>query len=208
MTHTETVLHEHYQLTPGSDPLVRLQGHARASLASLYHRLGFRNGAEIGVWNGEHAEILCQYNPEVRLLCIDAWEDFAHRSRHPKPEAFVKVRLETERRMTKYPGAVIIKAFNEDAARNVADGSLDFVFIDAAHGYTDVIRDLKTWSPKVRSGGIVSGHDYETTALGWPPENGVKEAVHEFIDGAGIRPLYLLMGTPRDRWKSYFWVQP
>ena len=203
-----SIIHDYYHLPPSDEPVVRIPKHARASLAALYNKLGFRRGAELGVWNGEHAEVLCQYNPELSLLCVDAWEDFATRSKHPCPEAFVKVRLETEHRLSKYPGARILKQFNDDAARDVPPGSLDFIFVDASHSYEAVLNDLETWVPKVKSGGIVSGHDYETTALGWPPENGVKEAVHDYLAAHGSPQLYLLMGTARDRWKSYFWVNP
>ena len=204
---TRRAIERHYKLGKVEGEIVRIPNHARQSLAALYRQLGFLKGAELGVWNGEHAEMLCQYNPQMTLYCVDAWEQFALRAGHPDPRAFVKVRHQAERRLAPYPQAVIWQQFNDEAARAIPDGSLDCIFVDASHGYADVLNDLKVWSPKVRSGGIVSGHDYETTALGWPPENGVKEAVHAYLDAWGIGPVYLLMGTARDRWKSYFWVQ-
>lgn len=54
------------------------------------------------------------------------------------------------------------------------DASLDFVFIDADHGYHAVAQDIDAWRPKVRSGGILAGHDYCV----WPGF-GVREAVEE-----------------------------
>ena len=50
-----------------------------------------------------------------------------------------------------------------DAVVDVADESLDFVFIDADHKYVSVCEDIREWSKKVRIGGIVSGHDYYKT---------------------------------------------
>jgi predicted O-methyltransferase YrrM len=47
-----------------------------------------------------------------------------------------------------------------DAADLFPDGSVDFVFIDAAHDYHNVRTDLQTWWPKVRPGGLLAGHDY------------------------------------------------
>lgn len=47
-----------------------------------------------------------------------------------------------------------------EAARHYADGSLDFVFIDADHGYNSVTRDIDAWRSKVKPGGIFAGHDY------------------------------------------------
>lgn len=205
---THDAITQHYAIdVPASADIVYLANHARASLAALYQKLGVRKGAEIGVWDGEHAEWLCQYNPQLELIAIDGWELNGVRTNHPQPSAFKQARLTAQARLDPYR-CVLLQMLLDEAAALVPDRSLDFVFIDASHGYADVLHDLFTWSPKVRSGGIVSGHDYETTALGWPPENGVKQAVHQYLQIEGIRPLFLLMGTSRDRWKSYFWVQP
>ncbi|MRS02168.1 class I SAM-dependent methyltransferase, partial [bacterium] len=61
-----------------------------------------------------------------------------------------------------------------EAALNYQDGSLDMVFIDAAHDYDNVRADIAAWYPKVRLGGMLAGHDYEEN---WP---GVIQAVNEF----------------------------
>ncbi len=53
----------------------------------------------------------------------------------------------------------IIRGDSADSAKFVEDGSLDFVFIDADHTYEGCLRDIHAWTPKVRSGGMVSGHD-------------------------------------------------
>lgn len=49
----------------------------------------------------------------------------------------------------------------DDAAALVPDGSLDFVFIDADHSEESVKRDIANWAPKVRKGGLLSGHDID-----------------------------------------------
>ena len=56
------------------------------------------------------------------------------------------------------------------------DASLDFVYIDADHSYEAVKADLQAWWPKVKSGGVMSGDDYETYYDSW----GVIQAVDEF----------------------------
>ena len=52
-------------------------------------------------------------------------------------------------------------------------GSIDFVFIDASHKYEDILRDITAWYPKIRNGGIISGHDFT-----W---EGVEKAVKEYF---------------------------
>ena len=37
---------------------------------------------------------------------------------------------------------------------------IDFLFIDGPHSYKGVCIDMDSWCPKVRKGGIISGHDF------------------------------------------------
>lgn len=53
------------------------------------------------------------------------------------------------------------RKFGDDVGRNLDDASQDLIFIDAAHDYDSVVHDIQTWLPKVRSGGILAGHDYQ-----------------------------------------------
>ena len=55
----------------------------------------------------------------------------------------------------------------------------DFVFLDADHSYNGAYRDLMAWSPRVKPGGYICGHDY-----GRPDQGEVKRAVDEYFDGA------------------------
>lgn len=72
----------------------------------------------------------------------------------------------------------VIPLSSLEAARLYADGSLDFIFIDANHDYEAVRADIAAWLPKLRPGGHLGGHDYSED---WP---GVVRAVDEaFGDG-------------------------
>jgi len=44
-------------------------------------------------------------------------------------------------------------------AAQVPDGSLAFCFIDAAHDYDSVKKDLVAWQPKLKAAGLLAGHD-------------------------------------------------
>ena len=54
----------------------------------------------------------------------------------------------------------VIQAESVRAADEVADASVDWVFIDALHDYRSVRDDIRAWAPKVKPGGLISGHDY------------------------------------------------
>ena len=60
----------------------------------------------------------------------------------------------------------------------IADGSVDCVFVDGDHTYDAVKHDLRFWWKKVRSGGMLLGDDY------WM--EGVARAVHEFAEENGL----------------------
>ena len=77
----------------------------------------------------------------------------------------------------KYPDRVtILHGPSVEMAKNVEDGSLDFVFIDADHRYEFAKADIGAWYPKVRDGGTISGHDFGD--LRFP---GVEKAVKEIF---------------------------
>jgi predicted O-methyltransferase YrrM len=61
----------------------------------------------------------------------------------------------------------------DNSFEKIADGSLDYIFIDGDHNYEAVIKDMKNYYSKVRDGGIFAGHD-----VGSP---GVQKAISEFI---------------------------
>lgn len=48
------------------------------------------------------------------------------------------------------------------AATLFANGSVDFVFIDADHTTAALQADIAAWRPKLKPGGILAGHDWNT----------------------------------------------
>lgn len=53
----------------------------------------------------------------------------------------------------------LIEKNSEEGSKLFEDEFFDIVFIDANHAYEEVVKDIKTWHPKVRKGGILCGHD-------------------------------------------------
>jgi predicted O-methyltransferase YrrM len=47
-----------------------------------------------------------------------------------------------------------------EASSLFKDKSVKAVFVDGAHDYDSVKRDLAAWLPKIKPGGIIAGHDY------------------------------------------------
>lgn len=53
-----------------------------------------------------------------------------------------------------------IRKSSIEAAKDFEDRSLDAVYIDADHDEESFRADIKAWRPKIKFGGVLSGHDY------------------------------------------------
>jgi predicted O-methyltransferase YrrM len=138
----------------------------RVEMADWFAELGFKKGAEVGVFTGYYSEVLCKTMPGLDLTCVDIWGS----GKYQQAEDECLARLEPY-------GVKIVKEYSVEAAKGVQDGSLDFVYIDAAHDYENVKKDIEAWAPKVRIGGIVAGDDFYDFPSG---RGGVMQAVTEF----------------------------
>ena len=63
-----------------------------------------------------------------------------------------------EREMCGEAMPVDVVAFGDDLP--FEDGSLDVIYIDACHGFKCVQKDINMWRPKLKPGGLLSGHDF------------------------------------------------
>jgi hypothetical protein len=182
----------------------------RETLARLFYLLGYTSGAEIGVERAHYSEVLCQQNPGVRLLCVDAWKAYRGYRDHVRQDKLDRFYEEAGERLKPYPGAQRVRAFSVEAAKSVPDASLDFVYIDGNHNFENCTADLAAWSAKVRPGGIVAGHDYALHR--WPNQIHVVQAVKGWTDAYQIKPWFVLGSTEkregelRDDARSFFWV--
>lgn len=199
-----------------TDRRIEIANAGREDLAGLFRFLGYTRGAEIGVESGAYARVLLDANPNLRLACVDSWSPYRQYLDHLSAEKLNGF-YETARAVLRpYPGARLIRRASVDAAREFEDHSLDFVYIDANHVLPYVIEDLHTWSPKVRPGGIIAGHDYvrrKATRKSSAPCH-VVEAVHAWTESYHITPLFILgakgvtsADEVRDDVRSWFWVK-
>lgn len=138
--------------------------------------------AEIGVEYGGFTE---QYfNEESEIHLIDMWttegNDYYFSTREGQvEEGYRKV-------LSKYSdkkNVKIIKMKSSEASINYPNDFFDWIYIDADHSYESVILDIKCWFPKLKKGGIISGHDFDPSPEDINYEKyGVKKAVEEFFD--------------------------
>lgn len=182
----------------------------RANLAELFDELGFKSGAEIGVEQGAYAETLLRANPGLHLLCVDAWKSYRGYRDHTSQEKLDRFYRAACARLNPYD-AEIIREFSMQIVTRIPEGSLDFVYIDANHRFEFVVNDIIEWSKRVRSGGIVSGHDYIRSGSDYQVH--VVEAVHAYTSAHQIRPWFVLGSkskeeAERDNPRSWMWIKP
>jgi len=126
---------------------------------------------EIGSFAGVSSELFALHCKE--LHCVDLWD--------PYWEITDKQRIEFAEfsfdKMSKnYENIYKVKKNSVEASKDFKDGSLDLVYIDAAHDYDSVKQDILTWLPKIKKGGFIAGHDYR-----YDPNIGVYEAVNDIF---------------------------
>jgi predicted O-methyltransferase YrrM len=154
----------------------------RVELAAHFNALGFKVGAEVGVFAGYYSEVLCRAIPGLKLYCVDSWVPYHKYRDHKFESSFKKAYDSTVERLAPYDHT-IIKKFSMEAVKDFEDESLDFVYIDGNHSYEHVRDDVREWAKKVRKGGIVAGDDYYVMRSG---NVGVIKAVDEYAAEHGV----------------------
>lgn len=136
---------------------------------------------EVGVWRGEYSARIVEHLQPQKFYGVDPYVQY---NDFPDPDDFANQSALDQlhdRTIQLYHrlGATLLRTTSVDAAGQFEDGSLDFVYLDGDHTYAGVSADIAAWWPKVKPGGILSGHDYCNVN---PSKNfGVIPAVDELV---------------------------
>lgn len=147
---------------------------------------------EVGTRYGDLAFEVIKARPDLFLTVVDNWE-----GKFADGEHICRQKLMGQ-------NVLIHKGSSIDAAKFFNAESLDLVYIDAAHDYLSVRDDIQAWWPKVKRGGIISGHDYETKEDDgfWGPIE-VFGAVNDWAKGNGLKVNSVEVSCP-----SWWVVKP
>ena len=55
---------------------------------------------------------------------------------------------------------MLVRKSSEEAFLDFPEGFFDIVFVDALHDFNNVKKDIVMWRSRIRSGGIIAGHDF------------------------------------------------
>jgi predicted O-methyltransferase YrrM len=150
-------------------------------------------GIEIGVLHGETTAFLMETMPNLVLYGIDPYAEYKDWDGNIVHENDFVYRS-MEARTSKYDNFTHLRMTSDDAVNMFEDESMDFVFVDGDHSYSQVKKDLANWYPKVRKGGLFCGHDYSAIM-------DVKLAVDEFIKTQNMEDGFVMQHHPeQDMW--------
>ena len=121
-------------------------------------------GAEIGVKFGQNASNILKWLSVKKMYLVDSYPAYEEDGKIINPGDKGTGKL--DRRLKDYKDKVVwIKKLSVEAAKDIADNSLDFVYIHARLDYEFVRDDIMAWTPKVKIGGMVAGHDIERESV-------------------------------------------
>jgi predicted O-methyltransferase YrrM len=146
--------------------------------------------AEIGCWLGEGStQVFLSTMPETgKLLCVDTWRGSPNVRQHQEVVSRENVLNSFMAKVEATRGSIEVQGFvssSASAASLIRDKSLDLVFIDADHSYGAVRQDILAWMPKVKSGGIICGHDCEVRPIPQLRDRLWSAKDDDVIDGTG-----------------------
>jgi len=146
---------------------------------------------EVGVWQGRSlcsvADLIKEKNLDV--YAVDTFKgsesalDIAHDCDGRLREVF-----ENNLKEFQIANYITVIPNNSVSAAKEFTKQADLVFIDADHTPEHVQADIRAWLPKVKTEGILAGHDYQ-----W-----VKDMVHEELESLGYN-------IETDK-KNFWWV--
>ena len=158
-------------------------------IAKLVKEYNIETYAELGTWRLRNFKQVYNLCPKLKMIGVDLYKAQPDLPDTPGVERYTPGENNLEWDHKTYYKEMLsivknsngrvsfIRDYTSNAAKKIKNGVLDMVFIDALHTYSGVISDINDWSPKVKKGGIICGHDY-----GYDRFPGVKMAVDEMFE--------------------------
>lgn len=178
----------------------------RSEIVPLLNKMEAKNVCEIGVQHGGYMQQLLTSNLE-KIVGVDCYQDTSLIGQNDS--AYSQELLDGQYLLMLgwaklLPRIHMVRDFSVNASKQFEDEYFDYVYIDADHSEQAVWEDISAWWPKVRSGGIIAGHDYSpaiVTIKGTVFKFGVIEAVNKFS-------AYKHVPFHADKNMSWFMVKP
>lgn len=142
---------------------------------------------EIGTFKGKATAVmvLASLDTKRRIITVDPHVEYLHHFGKPASlvlgikQSWDEIHQEFLDLFKDVPFVKHIRERSDVAERHFKPSSIDMVWIDGLHTEIAVETDLKLWHPLVKSGGIVSGHDWRSGS--------VRKGIANYIEGKVIK---------------------
>ena len=152
--------------TSGSGKILPSRLSRGVGMAKLFISLGLTGrGAEVGVWKGEFSKDVLLNIPQLEhYTLVDPWR---HIEGWNKPfndihdEEFEEIYQQALQTVNQWQHKVtVLRTTSLEAASQITNASLDFVYLDGDHTLTGISVDMALWYDKVKPNGVLCGDDY------------------------------------------------
>lgn len=181
-------------------------------LAGFMLQQGYNTFVEVGCKEGRTTGHILKTVPDSRVIAIDPWIA-QEKSTDPTKETykdwdFAKIEAEFWANVGEHKDrCTMLRLTSEEAVDRPAHGDwkflkqpADLIFIDALHDYEHVKQDIGLWWPKVRVGGILSGHDFNHR---WPGcERAVAESFSLMHVGVAPDSVWFVVKVAEDQYRG------
>jgi len=146
-------------------------------------------GVEVGVYTGTFSKTILETWKGKQLIGVDPYMKFTKEEYFDSTQDSNQESIYAQALAVYVPygaRANLVRLKSLDAAPGIQDGSLDFVFCDGNHSFESATADIAAWYPKVKSGGLFSGHDMYTRLK--DTNSDAANAVFDFAESIDTRP--------------------
>jgi hypothetical protein len=138
-------------------------------------------GAEIGVALGENAKNVLEGISNIKTLyLIDPYFPYngclLERVQNSNKEKAFKL-------LSGFKNIEFVYHTSEWACSDIPIDILDFVYIDGDHSYLGITKDIEYWFPRLKVGGIIGGHDFESSE----DNHAIARVVSKFVSDNNYR---------------------
>jgi predicted O-methyltransferase YrrM len=175
-------------------------------IASFMTTQGYKTFVEVGCKEGRTTGHILKAIPDARVIAIDPWCAMPAQKGVKGGETYEEwdfAKIEAtfwENVGDAKDRCTMLKTTSYKAANGVfpdvgamCEKRFDIAFIDAAHDYESVKKDIRLWWPLIREGGMLVGHDWNHK---WP---GVERAVADSFDllrvGVTVDSVWFVLKT-------------
>lgn len=198
-----------------------------SNMYKRWHLAGFtrfKKAVEIGTHQGTFAKELLDARQEISdpangdtewvLYCVDPWVN------PPGYEEQAKLltggglnrdwdysqAVAITKRAVQQGHCELIRGTSGQAANRFKFGELDLVYLDGDHSFEAVTADLLVWWAKLRSGGVLAGHDFVCPGGNGGWGRSIQPAVTQFAEMRGV-DVNLIVEPGGEPW-SFYLVKP